>query len=230
MGLKDANLTCLHSIAAATDSGRRPALAQGDWNITAAELNDSGILDGLGLDIVLPSNSTYTCTAGSTGSLIDYVVCTKGCKAMVASCEVVREVPCGTHLGVRTTFHAHPVEVMVQVLKKPKPLAQACQWFEAKGLLPDRKTVSVISCEDAANRTKGAETKQVIENLHHEITEYLEPCGELASSRQAAIEYAHWSAACELRLLHQHGVDVPMPPMRNLNLSAAEGLCPRWSL
>ena len=60
LGLKDANLSCLHSIAASTDGGRRSIFAQGDWNITAADLNDSGVLDGLGLEIVLPSNGTIT--------------------------------------------------------------------------------------------------------------------------------------------------------------------------
>ena len=50
----------LKSISAASDGGRNIVLAQGDWTITAKELNDSGLLEGLGLEIIIPSNGTVT--------------------------------------------------------------------------------------------------------------------------------------------------------------------------
>ena len=107
-GLKDGNLECLRCIAEATDQGRRCVLASGDCNMTAAELEASGILDGLGLEIVVPASSAYTGTAGEEGSPIDHLLITKGCRSLIASCEVVWVVPCGLHLGVRTTLSAAP--------------------------------------------------------------------------------------------------------------------------
>ena len=52
-------------------------MASGDWNITAAEVEAFGILDGLGLEIVVPANSSYTRTAGKEGSLVGYILFTK---------------------------------------------------------------------------------------------------------------------------------------------------------
>ena len=74
-------------------------IASGGWNITAGEHEASGLLEGLGLEIIAPSNSTYTCTSSAKGTLIDYVRVTKGHRAIAQSCEVVKAVPCATILG-----------------------------------------------------------------------------------------------------------------------------------
>ena len=52
IGVEDIDLDYLRAIAEATGGCRRCVLAFGDWNITPAELEASGILDGLGLEIV----------------------------------------------------------------------------------------------------------------------------------------------------------------------------------
>lgn len=72
-GVKDINLDYLRAIVEASEGGRRCVLAFGDWNLTPEALEASGILDGLGLKIVTPTNSSTTCTAARQGSLIDYV-------------------------------------------------------------------------------------------------------------------------------------------------------------
>ena len=43
-GIKDLNVNVLRGISEATDSGHRFVIASGDWNITADELEASGIL------------------------------------------------------------------------------------------------------------------------------------------------------------------------------------------
>ena len=50
LGIKDINLDYIRSVAEATDNGHRCVIVSGDWNITADELEASGILDGLGLE------------------------------------------------------------------------------------------------------------------------------------------------------------------------------------
>ena len=122
----------LRGIADATGNGRRLVIASGDWNITADDLEASGVLEGLGLEIVRPTNGEYTCTASKKGTLIDYVVITQGFRSFIGSCEVVREVPCATHLGVRTTLVPNPADIEVQTLRKPRSLENAIVTISAR--------------------------------------------------------------------------------------------------
>ena len=75
-GINDLNVNVLRGISDATDSGHRFFIASGDCNITADELEASGILEGLGLELVRPSNGDVACTASKRGALIDYVIIT----------------------------------------------------------------------------------------------------------------------------------------------------------
>ena len=58
LGLTDDNIECLKSVVAATDKCRRCFIASGDWDITGGELQQSGILEGLGLETVVPRTPT----------------------------------------------------------------------------------------------------------------------------------------------------------------------------
>ena len=68
LGIKDSNLDYIRGIAEATGNGHRCAIASGDWNIIADELESSGILEGFGLELVRPSHSDFTCTASKRGT------------------------------------------------------------------------------------------------------------------------------------------------------------------
>ena len=70
-GLKDRNLHYLRTISRAADGGRQPVFAFADFNIPAEILRASGILEGLGLELIIPSNDEATRLAGK-GSVIDY--------------------------------------------------------------------------------------------------------------------------------------------------------------
>ena len=97
----------------------------------------------LGLEIVRPTNGDYTCTASKDGTLIDYVVITQGYRSFIGSYEIVREVPCGTHLGVRTTLVPNPADIEVQTLRKLKSVEQAVEHSREKNLLtPGRQVPS----------------------------------------------------------------------------------------
>ena len=134
-GVKDINLDYLRAIAEASDGGRRCVLAFGDWNLTPEELEASGVLEGLGLEIVTPTNSTISCTAGRQGSLIDYVIVTQGYRSIIQTCEVVREAPCGTHMGVRTTLVSDPASIRANTLRRPQSLESAVDFFSKKDLV-----------------------------------------------------------------------------------------------
>ena len=48
----------------ACNGGKQPVFAFGDFNIPADVLRDSGMLEALGLEIVIPADGQTTCTAG----------------------------------------------------------------------------------------------------------------------------------------------------------------------
>lgn len=118
------NLHYLRVISRACDGGKQPVFGFVDFNILAETLRASGMLEALGLEIIIPANGEGTCLAGK-GSVIDYVVYIRGWGHLVHSCEVVRSVPCGTHVGVRTTFVDNAEGVFVTTLRKPKSLHAA---------------------------------------------------------------------------------------------------------
>ena len=74
-GLKDRNMHYLRKLSIASDGGKQPVFAFGDFNIPAEVLRSSGILEALGLEIITPARGSHTRTAGK-GSVIDYLVCT----------------------------------------------------------------------------------------------------------------------------------------------------------
>ena len=150
LGLKDRNLHYLRVISRAADGGKQPVFGFGDFNIPAEVLRGSGILEALGLEIIIPANGESTCLSGK-GSVIDYIVCTKGWGHFVQSCEVVRSVPCGTHVGVRTTFVPDVEDVVVASLRKPKTLEAAVAYFTGVSIVdPDYQ---IPSWEVACGRT-----------------------------------------------------------------------------
>ena len=103
MKLKEAILEALRCISDATDGGRKIVIGSGE------ALEASGILDVIGLEIVIPTKSKCTRASGTSGgSPIDYAVIAKGLGGIIATCEAVRHVPCAPHSGIRITRHANP--------------------------------------------------------------------------------------------------------------------------
>ena len=205
MGLKDRNVHYLNTISTATNHGRTPVFAFGDFNIPAETLRASGLLEALGLDIIVPADAQHTCTAGK-GSTIDYVVCTKGWGQLVHSCEVVRNVPCGTHLGVRTTFVNNAADVIITTLRKPKPLEAAIAFAKARKKFDSNYTIP--TWQQARECTQAAAQKHAQDNRLPQVDDYIRLLNIEEGSLQAAISYAKWSAAAEYRLLATCGIKV----------------------
>lgn len=93
------NTDKFRAVGRATDDGLQCIVASGDLNIPAQDLEDSGILDGLGLAIIFPSNGNATCTQSAKGTLLDYSIITERFLPLVQSCESVNCSPCSTHKG-----------------------------------------------------------------------------------------------------------------------------------
>ena len=75
VGLNAANMNKLAQMGRfLTDSGL-PFLIGGDWNVTPAQLEESGWLAMVGALVRFPAGMQVSCTAGS-GNLIDYFVVT----------------------------------------------------------------------------------------------------------------------------------------------------------
>ena len=74
--MKVCNFDLLMQISNATNGGRDCVTAMGDYNIKVEDLIKSGLVEALGLEIILPSNSSISCSARKHGS-IDYTLIAK---------------------------------------------------------------------------------------------------------------------------------------------------------
>ena len=119
------------------------------------------------------------------GSVIDYIVCTKGWGHLVQSCEVVRSAPCGTHVGVRTTFVPNAEDVIVKNLRKPKSLQAAVAYFKGKDMVD--LDYPIPSWEVAESRTEAAAKKHVLEHRVAQVDDYVQRLGIEEESVTAAI-------------------------------------------
>ena len=89
-------------------------------NNTPEKLFQVGILDSLGLVVLrLDGHEGISCTTGK-GSLIDYALRTKGYEVIVESFEIVYDVPCRPHCGVRLYLQQDFVNMMVDQITRPK--------------------------------------------------------------------------------------------------------------
>ena len=174
------------------------------------------MLEALGLEIIIPANGESTCLSGK-GSVIDYIVCTKGWGHLVQSCEVVRSVPCGTHVGVRTTFVPNAEDVVVTSLRKPKTLDAAVAYFTAKSMVDPH--YQIPSWEVACGRTEAAARQHVLDHRVPKVDDYVQQLGIEEECVTAAIKYARWSAAAEYRLLASKGINVGASAWQTWSLS-----------
>ena len=96
-----------------------------------------------------------TTFASDKGKQLDYIIVPTTHKAIIATCEVVRCTPCGTHLGVRTTLHAEPASVMVNDLRRPLSIEPAVDHFTIKGqIMDDRATKQYLMPSVAESRSR----------------------------------------------------------------------------
>ena len=166
----------------------------------------------MGLEIVRPTNGEFTCTSSKDGTLIDYVVITQGYRSFIGSCETVIEVPCGTHLGVRTTLAPSPADIEFQTLREPKNL-----------LTPGRQ---VPSWDEAYQKTKRRAKAHVMGNRVAAIDDYVRELGIEDDALAVAIAYARWSAAAEYRLLAAAGIHVDDISWKDLEPFLGRGRMP----
>ena len=132
VGLKGANFEMLLEIAAATNGGRRLVIAMGDFNITANELETSGVLRSLGLTLIRADNTDITCTAGK-GSCIDYALVTSNYTEAIVSLKADKRVPWGPHFGLRIKFKTMIRHMKVPDVVRPRTIEKALEHLKKKG-------------------------------------------------------------------------------------------------
>ena len=85
-------------------------MAVGDWNCTPTELKDSGWLEILGGEAVVPEDVQYTSTAGG-GAMYDYAVSSAGIRCYIAKVKADTEavgLSGKAHYGVQIDFNVEP--------------------------------------------------------------------------------------------------------------------------
>eukprot|EP00959_Pyramimonas_sp_CCMP1952_P160236 3351513-Pyramimonas_sp.AAC.1 len=81
-----------------------PRIVLGDFNISPQNVVRSGIQDRLH-GIVITAGDTATCNVG-TGTVIDYVLCSKSAAPFIVSVTPVLAVPWKPHIGLEVTLRS----------------------------------------------------------------------------------------------------------------------------
>ena len=99
-GLDLGNKRRLASVSALVATLKDPWLILGDWNLPPSELESSGWLEKIQGELVLPHGVEFTCSTGTSNTLLDFGVRSKSADSIVQGLFPVTEVPWGTHLGL----------------------------------------------------------------------------------------------------------------------------------
>jgi len=76
-GEEDANLQVLQEVASTVEAYKIPFLIAADWNQIPEEVRDSGWPASIKGELVLPTNTDWTCSSGAK-RMLDYVCVSKG--------------------------------------------------------------------------------------------------------------------------------------------------------
>ena len=115
-------------------------------------------------------------------------------------------MPCGTHVGVRTTFVANAEDVIITTIRKPQSIEAAVAFFTPRGKVDSKYPIP--SWHVALDRLGQSAIQRVKDNRLPQVDNYIKQCGIEEASVTASCTYAKWSAAAEYRLLAAQGIKV----------------------
>ena len=126
LGMQGASLGSARQMLSCVATVRAPVCVMGDFNMTPDELQLSGVLQGTGLDIMLPRDTELTCTSGH-GRMLDYALVDHKLKALIHDFALDPTTPWRPHSGLRLAIKARPRQVLVRALARaPCPVAVGC--------------------------------------------------------------------------------------------------------
>lgn len=131
---------------------------------------------------------------------------TQGYRSIIRTCEVVREVPCGAHMGFRTTLVSDPASSRTNTFRRPQPIESAVDFFSKKDLGRARRTRTQLGAGMAKTNLRAK--AHVLANRVDQIDAYVEELGIETETFVAAIRYVQWFVAAEYRLLASVGIRV----------------------
>ena len=92
----------------------------GDFNLTPEEMAKSGWLDRIGGTIIVPHNTTYTCTAGQA-RMLDYVIIPVGAEIFFRNLLAIEDGAWTSHLGLELEIDVDPIAAVCWSLRLPQP-------------------------------------------------------------------------------------------------------------
>jgi hypothetical protein len=119
----EGNRTTLQALATFVKSLKVAFLIMGDWNFPWSELEKHGWLGQIAGVVLLPSNTSTTCSQGR-GRIIDYGVTSRQLWPYLEA-EVDLEGPWTPHKGIKISLQAIPETLLELVNHKPKDIPQA---------------------------------------------------------------------------------------------------------
>jgi hypothetical protein len=131
IGMRGENLELLHQLFLLIKTVGLPVILAADWQAEPHEVAGTGWLQQTGLQLVVPSGTLATCSAGK-GRLLDYFAVTESLAPAASEpgyipwhtdeAQVQSAVPWGPHGAVTLKLATRPRQVMAYRLKVPQAL------------------------------------------------------------------------------------------------------------
>ena len=148
IGLTGENMCRLQQVDRVTACGKTPFILSADFNMEPSELAQSGWLERVKAQIVVPANSTHTCVPShGRPRVIDYLVVSSALIPFVSKLTVRTDVPWRPHYALSFAIRQSPWQVNVLQCPTPspwtvKPTEQSAQqgitWAQALDAAPGR--------------------------------------------------------------------------------------------
>ena len=129
IGMVGENIAMMAEISGWLLAAALPWVMVADWNTTPKLLQDSGVLDGLEAEILVPRDCAATCSMGS-GRLIDFVAASKS-MAPAIKVEADYMAPVRPHVAIRVHLNLKFFDDRIRVLAAP-PVPQVLAMGKAQ--------------------------------------------------------------------------------------------------
>ena len=197
IGFVGANVIRFGQILEFARTYRRFLVAYGDWNMTPKQISEGADLDGLGLEVVAPSNATETCLAGK-GRLTTFFIIARELRTMVKSCTAF-EGTWGTHLGVQLSLATSMADVKYTSWQKPLR-------FKSYDIVVDEGLWLDAKANYINKHGEGISGRRVVGASFFDIKE-----GYIGTQERLGSRYAVWAGTVEHLLLLHNNIPAQAP-------------------
>ena len=188
-----------------TRSGERPFVALADWNDPPQALAESGWLDEVKADILVPDNSDYTCVSAQSKSLLDYAVVSRCLRPLIRDLQAVARVPWSPHYGLLLRMRRNACEWQMKTLWRPKRLPRLDD--DTNELESEEEGRASWSKWKMLASQNTSEQQLISGPVAQEALHLVSELGTVQEAIDTGLQLWRWTNAVEMRTLSLVGMD-----------------------